>query len=101
MNVVSIDKLWSEIETLTTALQFHAEKRDWDKLLAVHTQRQNLIVRLFRVNKDQYDLKTRLLKLLSKEKDLLSVCNDEKRAVADEIMSLRKNRQAAQSYSQT
>lgn len=101
MAIVLADKLWDEIETLSKTLKLYARQRDWEKLLAIHTQRQRLIVRLFRMNKDQHGLKSRLLILLSEEKDLLSICDDAKNSVSAEILSLRKNRRAALIYSQT
>jgi hypothetical protein len=100
MSVVSIDKLWDEINALTADIHRLAKEQEWEQLVSLHEQRKELLVRLVRVNNDQAGLRVRLTELLLREKELLELCNTEKQNVAKQLRDLRQGQQAKQTYSQ-
>lgn len=101
MVVVSLDMLWDEIDKLSDQIHQLADEKAWDELSGLHAQRQQLIVRLTRINKDPESLRTRLANLLEGEKKLLAQCDAEKQNVSQQLLDLRRGRQVARSYSQS
>lgn len=101
MVIVSLDMLWDEIDRLSDQMHRLADEQAWDELSRLHAQRQELIVRLFRICKDPEALRSRLSQLLDGEKKLLAQCDAERRQVKQQLLDLRRGRQVALSYSQS